>query len=376
MFLIERLLGVSVYAILLLIVCNGISTSKAASIGKWLAFYVIALSCMAFFYQPHQGADLVRLIGYMHNWAAMTPAVLLEYCSHSSVPVYIAYFWLIGQTGVDGLLTSVTCFIYYSFVFNGFYVFFREYEICPRHAAWGVALFMSFGVFLEVISGIRSSLAIAISFWCCVREIVLRKNPVLHVPLYLIASLMHPMGLFLTILRFATLVVQKTDSSYERFAYVGISVLGVTALVALGPEYVNAMIDKGVSYSTGVHYSSLWETVIHVVLVIISLSLIVKQREKLFKYGGEQVVNNLLIMQTAILVVVFIGFFLDYAIYHRMSTYLGMYSALAFPLVINSEEIREGGSTRYIKFVKMGILTMLFLACARGNLSNYKFFVM
>lgn len=372
--LVERALGVGTYALLLLVVCNGISVSKRESLRKWLVFYVCVLSVLAFFYKPGATADLSSLIGYMHSWALWSPSEALERCLHSTTPLYLAYFWIIGQFGSDGLLPAITCFIYYSLVFSCFWHMSIKYETQSKSNAWGVALFMSFGVFVEVISGIRSSLAIAAVFWCCVREILLGKNPFANVLAYMAASLIHPLGLFLTLLRFFVLLIQKAQSRYQRLAYLLVSVFGVATIVLLGPEYLTAMLDKGVSYAVGVRYSSFWETIIHLILIVVSISLIKKQRGDGFK--ADSTIQNLVIMQIAILVVVIAGFFLDYAIYHRLSTYLGMYSALVFPLILQSEETTPGVATNYIKAVKMAIVVMLLLACARGNLSGYKFFLL
>ena len=69
MYLIPRLIGVGIYALLLIIVYYLIPRTKRWSIP--LNIYTIALALMGFFYVPMDGSDLTRIYSYMLNMPLM-----------------------------------------------------------------------------------------------------------------------------------------------------------------------------------------------------------------------------------------------------------------------------------------------------------------
>ena len=78
MYLYGRLVGVGTYSITLLIICLLILIMPRKKVGSILFLYTIALSIMGFLYVPASGADLYRIIDYMHQYASLSFEKIIE----------------------------------------------------------------------------------------------------------------------------------------------------------------------------------------------------------------------------------------------------------------------------------------------------------
>jgi len=65
MFLFERLIGVGIYSLVLVIVCFSLVGKGIKTIKRRLFFYSIILSIMAYNFVPYETADLYRIYEYV-----------------------------------------------------------------------------------------------------------------------------------------------------------------------------------------------------------------------------------------------------------------------------------------------------------------------
>lgn len=269
MYLIERLIGLGIYVTVLIMVCNGISVSNShQSVRRWLFAYAVMLGIMGFFYVPAPEADLYRLRDFMHSWSTHDFSWLVDYCSRSSTPAWIAYAWLIGKTGIDGLLPGLTGLIHYALIFSCMSDYAERDSIAPKHVALSLAVFMSMGVFVEVISGIRSSLALASIFWYVYGEVMRGKNPLMHSPVYLVVALIHSTGIFLVLVRFIVLSLQANRDARVRIVYILICIAALGIIFGYGQTYIDGMLEKAESYGSAEQYAYIWEVLIRVILLL------------------------------------------------------------------------------------------------------------
>lgn len=393
MWLIERVVGGVTYITLLLVVCNGIFVSKPTSVRRWLVFYALMLGVLGFVYIPAETADLYRLTGFMHDWAAYSPAQLLERCVQSSTPVYIAYFWVVGQLGVDGLLPASSALIYHLLVFSCLWDYARRENISTKNVALTLAVIMSFGSFLQVISGIRSYLAFALIVRCIYREIICGRTIIFSTPGYLLAALMHPAGLALVALRLLVLLGQRGSHPLERvFSLLFVGVAGLFAY-RYGASYVSSMFDHASSYLTHEVYSYIWEDLIHGVLVIVLFITYRRARRWAPEVKGA---GNLLLISGLVCAISVVAAPIEYSIFLRFS---GAAANLAAPLIMSCLEredavakgleltpmrhcqtVKRGpagkGGLSYRSLLIIASAVMLFIACARGDLCGYKFMIL
>lgn len=373
--LVERLCGVGLYCLALVVTCNGIAVSKPSSVKKWLIFYALALALMGFFFVPSPSADLARLTAYMRDWSAQGFLWLADKCASSSTPAYIVYFWLVGQFHIDGLLPATTAFIFYGLVFSCYWDFAKRNSVPNRAVAFGLFALMAFGTFLQIISGIRSYLGFAFVFRALYTEWFKERKLVFNLPLYVIAATMHSASLILVVARFVFMLFQKTSGRYGRLAAVVMATLGIFLIVWVGGDYLSAAVDKANGYITGEVYSYAWETVIHLIAVLCAfVSLRACSAAKESSLG----MHNVWFFSLAIFALSTCFLPVDYSIFLRFTTVGTLFVPLLVMIALKPDE-KFGALTAlqidYRRLVLCLCFIALFVACARGDLSGYKFFL-
>lgn len=371
MYLIERVAGGALYIIILIVICNGIIVSKKSSTKRWLIVYALILGVLGFIYIPPDTADLTRLIGDYHAWSRLSFDEMLARCSSSSTPAQILYFWIIGQTGLDGALPGVTALFYHLLIFSCIWDYARREDVSQTCTAITIAFVMSFGSFLQIISSIRSYLAFAIIVHCIYREIICSRALILSVPGYLIACLMHPAAIALTVTRFLALVFQKGGDVLKRAGIVAFVATGALLALYFGAPYLNSMFEKMTAYFSGEVYSYLWEYLIHGVLIVTIFGTLLAGKDYLPKKESER---NLAVIAsiTAIIAIVFMP--IEYSVFLRFSGFSACVSAPLVMKVLNRGSKR--GEDNYRDWLLVAVSLMLLLACARGDLSGYKFMIL
>ena len=118
---------------------------------------------------------------------------------------------------------------------------------------------MSTGVFLEVISGVRCMLALSIVIRCAYDEMRMQKGVVRHIPLYIVAVLLHTAATPLIAIRFMCMIFEKKRNTILTFLNVIFVALCALMAVALGSDYIDAAFDKAMSYISHNVYSYVWE---------------------------------------------------------------------------------------------------------------------
>lgn len=121
---------------------------------------------------------------------------------------------------------------------------------------------MSTGVFLEVISGVRCMLALSIVIRCAYDEMRMQKGVVRHIPLYIVAVLLHTAATPLIAIRFMCMIFEKKRNTILTFLNVIFVALCALMAVALGSDYIDAAFDKAMSYTSHNVYSYVWEYLI------------------------------------------------------------------------------------------------------------------
>ena len=151
MFLIERLIGVSIYVYALIMVCLLIAFSniKCKNI---LRLYLLVLGGMGFFYQPYITADLYRIYEAMEWYATFRfPQFYETLVIPSSVPTSRILFWLVGKTGIVELLPLLSALLCYSLIFYILETSAKRYNISRQNLAVTLFFLMSGSIYSSVI---------------------------------------------------------------------------------------------------------------------------------------------------------------------------------------------------------------------------------
>lgn len=375
MYITERIIALFTYIWVLFIVCFSIIKLGTRYIGKILLVYIVLLSIMSFFYVPSAGADLYRLIPVMHLWGNLSFSQVWIEMIKSPTPIYVLYMNLIGRTKIDGLLPAITCFLFYSNVFYVLKKSVSKYKLNALDASLLLFFFMSTGVLIEVISGIRTMLGFSFIAVCIYKEMVEDKPIFKNIIWYILASLLHPAVLALTVIRFVYLLFEKNTNNYQIVSKILSLVIVIAIYYFFGREYLIYGFEKGKAYIFSRSFSYFWEYLIGT----ISLMFIIYMEfltSKLIKTEGDIESTHVLLGFCKFLSIILIVLFIEYNIFHRFVIFL---SIIAIPLLANLLSMNNYRKVSKVKLRQLVLFlscVLLVIACARGNLCSLKFFIL
>lgn len=378
---VERLIGVLTYAVILLIVVYFLKHSKSKTRSFMiLNVYLLVLSVMAFFFIPDTSADLYRWLELTINWPKQSLlAFFKETALKSNVPLAYLFIYVCRCTGIDGVLPMASAFVFYFFFFSILKRAYVDFKFTSRQLSLMLLVFMSLGRFIEIISGLRCLMAVAIFARCLYSELVnkkpsLFKTLILYV-VELASCLIHPYVLILFLIKSLLTLIKHENSLFTKIINVGVVIAAITAVVTFGSSYLKSAIEKSESYLSGGHYSYIWEYLIAgmmVILIIYNLYYYFKNTRHSFRESLKDrlSVNNLVLFTISFLAIAIILFF-QYSIFHRTVTFV---SIVFLPIV--GLNLTYSASKRFERNVLVFSLFILFVACARGDLCAYKFFLL
>lgn len=369
--LIERLCGVSAYVLGLIVICNAIYVSKRASVKRCLVLYALYLTALAFFYVPGDSADLTRLLVHMHDWSYLDFPDLISLMGRNASPAYPLYFWAIGQFGVDGLLPAVTTFIGMMCLFSCIWDYADRFECNKRSVVLAVAVVMSTGFFVSLISDIRNMLAFMIIARCFYGECYRKSSVLAHIILYAFAAFLHPAALFVVVLRMVLLIFERKSSLAEAFLSFFLVVLLFALLFFYASDYLAEMVRRGSNYLASGEYSYFWEYLINGIMMAYAVYVLISSRKAEAKREETRPLKQALVVLCVISIA---AAPFSFAIFTRFAT---LVLFLMPPLVMELlEDEAFLAKSRFVTLTKLEVIVCLLLACARGNLSGYKFFLL
>lgn len=385
MFLIERLIGVSTYALLLVSVCVFLVGKSTKQIKHILFFYTLALSVMAFFYVPYKTADLYRINEYIDTFKTYSFDRVLEVVKQSNSGWGSLYYWLISKTGEPRLLPALNAFLCYSCIFYIIHKTAEKNHISGKNVAITLFFYMSIGTYMFVISGIRCMLGISLLSFCFYRESVEKKFNILHIPLYLIAAFIHSFSAVLIAARFFIFIFDTKTTLIRKLIYLVFLGAGIILAFRNFDGYIGGIMKKADSYLSGDLYSYEWEYIIAILTCVVIIFVLSKRKK--IKEESNVKLNVWLLYETTLFVVALCVCY-EFTIFHRLTTYI--MPIIAVPLLMtalqSNDNKRAGINTRErtvgaITFnlnsfvVIMVSVLILLVSCSRGTLCSLKFFV-
>ena len=371
--LIERLFGVGFYILALGYYYNKIQHARSAnSISKYLNHYLILLAVMAFFYVPGESADLYRWRILAEPWKHETFSWFWNNrVITKPTPVGFLYVYIFQMTGIDGLLPMVCSLGFFGNVFHIFKCEAHRENCSSESVAATLLFFMSSGRFLEVISGVRCMLAFSIVARFMYDELYEKKSIIRSLPFYLLTVLLHSAAIPLVGIRLFCFIFEKKRSLISTFF--NVIVVGAVCVVGIkvGEDYLDAGMEKANNYLSKSGYSYLWEYIIATLTLLIVVYLIVElyRRYPDIIRKHKDSVRFLLILLLIQIVTI-----RSYSIYHRFMVVSTIMCIPAMLLFLNTEESR--GRMKSKQNIILISLLILLVACVRGNLCGYKFFLL
>ncbi|MBQ8684061.1 MAG: EpsG family protein [Clostridia bacterium] len=380
MFLIERLIGVSAYCLALLVTWLLLEYTTANQ-RTVLRIYLVVLAVMAFLYEPYHTADLYRVNEMMEQFATYDFATFFqELVAPSSVPTARVLYWIIGKTGIYGLLPALVTVICYGCVFYILNKTSELYYIGREHIATALLFFMATGNYMMVVSNVRTMLCFALIAVCYFRETVEKKFTFFHILLYLFAVTTHTLGVVVVALRLLCPLFNKELPTWRRAIYpLGVLMGGMVMLLFFGKNMVTlvaSVTDKFSEYMFGDAYSYFWEYAIDAVLLLLELVTLYYFRR--VRTDVQRNVSNMSHLLVLCLLPA-VAFCFEFSTFHRLVSMLVPLITLPVMAVATSEgaRVRFGVYRIHLRaIIQIVSLVLLVLSCARGSLCSFKFFTL
>ena len=377
MFLLERMIGVIIFTITLLIVSILISKKKnIKSTKNVLIFYVILLFFMGYLYKPYITADLSYITNLI-NTSLINKSfgdIILTF-QNSGYSLYYVYYWLFGMLNNVHLLPAVTSTLFYSSIFYILYKSCKKFDLSPKTMSRTLLFFMAGGQFLEVISGIKSMLAFSIIAFCCYREFIEDKSFFTHLPLYIFAALMHDAALILVGFRLIYLLFQKEKKIFIKILNISLILIFAFFVIKYGSDKVLSATNKGQNYISGSVYSSVWEYIIAILcdlFMIYSVYLINKVNK--IEINLKNSINKC-VKFIILLLIIDNAFIFEYSLFHRYRTFIMMMMIPIIAILLEKSKNKEYKFLdKYYSKFQLYFFIAMSLSITRGNLSSLKFF--
>ena len=370
MYIKERIIGLTIFYGLLLIVSIFISKSNSLkNIKRILVVYIILLSVMAFFYYPNDSADLTRHFMSLKLYSNMSVYEFVDACSNNITPGALLYFRIIGKLNNVHLLPCITSIIYYSILFVLYFNFIKKYKVSPKSAALSLFLFMINGRFLGLISGIRNGLAFILIFCAIYREFILNRKIISNILLYLFAILIHSSSFIVILLRFLFIPFEKNKLSFKIANLIFLMIMFIF-FYKYNFYILNNAIDRGNQYLFETSYFYIWEHLLSLIYIIFyTITIFIFNK----KIKDKKIINlGKLIMIINIFCFIFIY---EHSIFTRIQNFSSLLFLLYYMYILDFLRINDKKMRIYSFFTYFVIFSILIIALTRGNISGLKFFL-
>lgn len=381
MYLVQRLIGVGVYALVLVMMF--LLLSRVKQFKFLLSVYIFLLALLGFFYVPLSGSDLYRIQALLPFYANMSLERLFQEIISSSTPVAVLYYRIVGKLGDARFLPFITALISYGFSFGILKsIYNRHRNSIQYEIAVALLFFMSRGLLMMTIANIRTMLALSIVGFCIYKQLMEHQSFVKFFPLLIVAALIHNVALA-AVLIYLTFYMVKGSSGRNKFLTAIEATSLFAAILVYGRRYIQLVVQKGGNYlsyvATSTGYFYIWEMLLSLAVLLITIIILTvyhtKSRQNARFDGGKEKKNysSFVSFITALTAFDTLAIFVEFNAGLRLSWLI---SILDMPLMIiffRSVYIPDNTKAIWLKRIVFCSFVILFVACARGDLCSLKF---
>ncbi len=382
MYVFERLVGVAVFSFVLVVICLSLIGKSSRQIKKILIVYTLILTVFAYFYIPYETADLYRINELVDSFSKLSfSKFIAKQKALGDRGIANVLYWLIGKTGVPQLLPAIVTFVCYSCIFYIISKTAEKNQISGKNVAITLFFYMSIGNYMFVIAGIRCMLGISLLAFCFFRENVEGKFNLLHLPLYFISAFVHPFAAVLIAARFIVSIFDTKSTTVKKRIYFFILGVGIILATYFLDGYLDEIVKKAKSYLRGDGYSYLWEYVLAILACFVMLSALLKGKDIIAK---SKLKLNVWILYEIALFIVALFVCYEFTTFHRLTTYIMPIIALPLLMTVlqsidDKKKLGQTSSSGMIidfgSCIMLVSILLLFIACFRGSLCSFKFFI-
>ena len=377
MYLTARLIALIIYCVLLVGACVGLDVLKNKRLV--LASYLIILSVMGFLYVPDYTADLYRLWIMFEHYAHMSFLEIFSEIQYLGTPLVPIYFHCVGYLKNPHWLPAINAFFTFLFCFTILYKASRKYELSGYRMSIVLFFFMSYGLLMPAITNLRTSLALSIVCYCIYREIFDKISILYHIPLWVIAILLHTsaMVMFLIYILFFTFL---NLFSIKKFQFLIQNIVILVAGSMFGGFYLQKALIKGQNYLEasieGTAYFYIWELIICLFLALTTLGIIglFVTAKPWFKRQLSFYENRFLLFMSVLAIINLLAFCVEYTLGVRINFALLILDIPLLAMILSNATLSRKRRRLIQGTVLIAGIILLGLVCSRGSLCSIKFF--
>lgn len=378
MYFTERVISLTCFFIVMVIMCYLISHMKENQYKVILVLYIGILGIFAWNFISPDFYDLTRLKIYILKWVNMSFDEVIDYAFTRPDPSWVFFAYFCNFFDDDNFLQTSSCVLGASFLFSVYSKLIKKFKVHECDRGWLVFFGLASGsLFMGLISGIRSTLATLIVFYCIYNEYFEKRNIIYNLPLYLVAAGFHPFAFSLIIVRILFLSIQTSKSLVRRAFFIILSISLIGLCFYYGQFFIESALDKGVSYSTDSQgYFYIWDGIISFIGIFLNFLLLYWY----YKYNKKV---NLSLYNSYSIYVFFMSIGslmtipLSFTIFVRLAHYAMLLSIPLFSYIFNSITRTIINDDYKIKFfVKLLTILLCIIGFTRGSIYAYKFFIL
>lgn len=366
MFIVSRIIGIGSYTAVLLGGYIAIKRMAKQELPIVLMTLTMLLSLMAYFYVPHENADLYRIDLYAKSFSKYSLPDMIRICVENKTPLASTPAALIfyGLMGDGHRIAFVTSFVSLTLIIRVLLDVQERCELSQDTMALVILGFLSLDVFMPIIATVRSYLSCVLVAYSLYWEIVERRISPWHWILYGIAAMMHSIGIILVMLRVVYFVFAEKDSLKLQIIAGAVTLLGLAAAAPLLSRMLRSSVDSMASYlSSGEAYSYIWEQLICGVHFLVCCVILLRylRLDRTSEYPAYAKIMKLTL-------VLYGASFVQFAMMQRFS----YFCALLFLPAVGICAEYDGDRSIIIPY-KLISLALLAVTCTRGYLCSLKF---
>ena len=372
MYLFERLFGLLVYYVTLLIFCIILSKIKDnKKIKRILLYYLICLCTISYFYLPAATADLSRHYESLELYSSISYSSFLDLLLTNNSPLSLVFFRYIGMTNNYHLLPFFTCLIYYGILFSLLNDFCKRYDINGKDASKSLFFLMIGGKLLGIISGVRNGIAFMLLIKCFYNEFILNKSIFHNIIYYLSSILMHPSSLIIIAIRFIFMFFEKQKSFVKKVFNVFLIICFGFLFVKYGQNLLNYTLEKGLSYINGGDYFYIWEHLISFIYIFFTIIILLSFRKKINCDTNIKKLSNFILF----LCIITLAFSFEHSIFTRFQGFISLMFVFYFSFFLKEIRNLKIKSLTYSFLYYFVIILILIISITRGDITGLKFFI-
>ncbi len=379
MFIIQRLFGVSIFVLSLLVICYLIHKSNDYRRIKYIfIIYILFLSFISYCFKPVTAVDLTRLQEQLvSTFSTMSFNDLLLKLKSGSITNYTTffYFFVVAKIGNLNLLQTFASFIFYSIIFYIVYDYSKNNKISSSVVSKVIFYIMINGQFVELISGIRTLLGFSILLIAFYREFYKDKSILSNIILYVIAVGFHNAILPIFLIRLIYLGIQKEKNIVVRLFNLFLLFALAYIIYKYGFIIIESSINRANLYLNKSIYIQKWEYLASFFRVALMYFILFVSHKIKSKSSKTDKYLNLGIYYL-IFTTIFYG---EYTFFHRYSIFISLFMIPIVIDFINKTDVKSANKDgRIVTLYKLIYIVLLLiivgLVFTRGNMTELTFF--